>query len=56
MGRCCIGSEVFIVEGQGGTVVVQPYMMMRELWDLLDQSIGTEGVTIKLANETSLMA
>ena len=48
-----LGGSVYIIETESGIIVAKGYERMEELAKLLKDTIGTTGITIKEAKETT---
>lgn len=51
-----LGKSVYIIETESGIIVARGYERMEELAKLLRDTIGTTGITIKEAKETTYIS
>lgn len=51
-----LGESVYIIETESGIIVAKGYERMEELAKLLRNTIGTTGLTIKEAKETTYIS
>ena len=51
-----LGESVYIIETESGIIVAKGYERMEELAKLLKETIGTTGITIREAKETTYIS